>query len=300
MISRCYDKTHPCYNLYGGKGVTVSTSWKCFENFLDDLFNIPFYSNWKLAPNEYSLDKDYFGSQQYSKTTVIFLDKEYNKLMAKMPRAFSCNGEIFVSMKECADKYNLDRRRISEILAGNLQKKSYPKLQWFDPPEGKLVRKQRIIDQIANVIKEIKANPDSRRLVVSAWNVGDLSKMALQPCHAMFQFYVQDGELSCHLFQRSCDLGLGWAFNVASYALLTHMIAQVCGLKVGEFVHTISDAHIYLDHVDKLKEQLQRKPLPMPKIELNPFAKDIDSFGFDDIKLVDYQHHPAISMKVAV
>lgn len=162
------------------------------------------------------------------------------------------------------------------------------------------IPKKKICDQISNVIKEIKTNPDSRRLIVSAWNVGDLSKMALQPCHTLFQFYVQDGELSCHLLQRSCDLGLGWAFNVASYALLTHMIAQVCELKVGEFVHTISDAHIYLDHVEKLKEQLTRTPYPMCQIKLNPDVKDIDAFKFTDIELIGYKCHPGIKMKVAV
>lgn len=634
MISRCYDPNHPSYALYGGRGVTTSSSWRCFENFLNDLNSIPYYNSWKLNPTDYCLDKDYFGSDQYSKTTTIFLDKEYNKLLAKMPKAFTCNGEVFVSMKECAKKYDLDARRISEILSNKRIIENYPKLKWIDPPENKLYRKQRVIDQIANVIESIKKNPDSRRHIVTGWNPATCDKVSLPPCfkagalvatkdgykeiqeiqvgdfvvdadsnlnrvakiwktnysgemvslltwykneplistpnhpflvkgkgfieakniqegdylgiprnarsvvpefsysynkknkhvtktwtpnaddfftfgyflgdgwcsknkvsfaisnkdkpeilpkirksikickkpekkslncytyetkslkwsailkefgykarnkcipewvhdaplemieaflagyqaadgsidrnskrfttispsiaygvqrlfaklgyiasvrkqvkpkkyiiqnrevnqhdlyhismnptnhkktneidekylwilvkkkeitslsddfvynlevenshtyivanmanhncHTLFQFYVQDGELSCHLLQRSCDLGLGWAFNVASYALLTHMIAQVCELKVGEFVHTISDAHIYLDHVEKLKEQLTRTPYPMCQIKLNPDVKDINSFNFFDIELVDYKSHPGIKMKVAV
>ena len=156
------------------------------------------------------------------------------------------------------------------------------------------------IDQIKEVIEQIKTNPDSRRLIVSAWNVGDIPQMALAPCHTMFQFYVVNGKLSCQLYQRSCDVGLGWSFNVASYALLTHMIAQVCGLEVGDFVHTFGDLHIYENHVEALKQQLHRTPYPMPKLVLNREVKDIDSFTFEDINLMNYQHHPAISLKVAI
>ena len=156
------------------------------------------------------------------------------------------------------------------------------------------------IDQIKEVIQQIKTNPDSRRLIVSAWNVGDIPKMALAPCHTMFQFYVVNGKLSCQLYQRSCDLGLGQPFNVASYALLTHMIAQVCGLEVGDFVHTFGDLHIYSNHVEALKQQLHRTPYAMSKLVLNPEVKDIDSFTFEDIKLENYQHHPSIKLPVAV
>lgn len=157
------------------------------------------------------------------------------------------------------------------------------------------------IDQIKQVINQIKTSPASRRLIVSAWNVGELEHMALPPCHTMFQFHVSSsGKLSCQLYQRSGDIGLGIPFNVASYALLTHMIAQVCGLEVGEFIHTFGDLHCYNNHVDQLKLQIQRQPFPAPKLWLNPKIKDIDSFTFDDIKLENYQHHPAIKMEVAV
>lgn len=160
--------------------------------------------------------------------------------------------------------------------------------------------KDQPIDQIKEVIQQIKTNPDSRRLIVSAWNVADIPNMALAPCHTMFQFYVVNGKLSCQLYQRSCDAFLGMPFNIASYALLTHMIAQVCDLEVGDFVHTFGDLHVYLNHQEQLKEQLSRTPFPMTKLLLNPEVKDIDSFTFEDIKLENYQHHPAIKGKVAV
>ncbi|MDH5694254.1 MAG: thymidylate synthase [Gammaproteobacteria bacterium] len=156
------------------------------------------------------------------------------------------------------------------------------------------------VDQIQQVIEQIKTNPDSRRLIVSAWNVGELEKMALPPCHAFFQFYVAEGRLSCQLYQRSADLFLGVPFNIASYALLTHMIAQVTGLGVGEFVHTLGDAHIYSNHMEQVQTQLSRKPLPLPKLELNPAIDDIFDFTFDDIALVGYQSHDAIRAPVAV
>jgi len=157
-----------------------------------------------------------------------------------------------------------------------------------------------IIDQIKTVIERIKTNPEDRRLIVSAWNVGELPQMALPPCHAFFQFYVANGELSCQLYQRSADLFLGVPFNIASYSLLTLMIAQITGLKPGEFVHTLGDVHIYHNHFEQFKTQLQRKPLPFPQVKLNPKIKNIDDFSLADIDLINYQHHPKISAPIAV
>jgi thymidylate synthase len=156
------------------------------------------------------------------------------------------------------------------------------------------------IDQIATVVSAIKRNPDSRRLIVTAWNPADIEKMALPPCHCLFQFYVGDGKLSCQLYQRSADIFLGVPFNIASYALLTMMVAQVTGLKPGEFIHTFGDAHLYLNHLDQAREQLARRPYPLPKMKLNADVKDIFAFKFEDFTLENYQAHPHIKAPVAV
>lgn len=156
------------------------------------------------------------------------------------------------------------------------------------------------IDQITNVINEIKKNPDSRRLLVVAFNPSDISKMALPPCHAFFQFYVADGKLSCQLYQRSADIFLGVPFNIASYALLVHMVAQVCNLKVGEFIHTLGDAHIYSNHIEQAKLQLSRDSFPLPQLKLNKNITNIFDFKYEDIEVINYTHHPAIKAKVSI
>jgi thymidylate synthase len=173
--------------------------------------------------------------------------------------------------------------------------------QWrrWEGPDGK------VIDQLKQVIESIKTNPSSRRHIVSAWNPADVEDMALPPCHCLFQFFVAPtpdggGKLSCQLYQRSADIFLGVPFNIASYALLTHMVAQVCGLKVGDFVHTFGDAHIYHNHFDQVREQLTREPMALPTLELNPDVTDIESFTYADVKLHGYKAHPHIAGKVAV
>ena len=158
----------------------------------------------------------------------------------------------------------------------------------------------RSINQIDDVIAQIKKNPDSRRLIVTAWNPGEIGTMALPPCHALFQFYVSDGELSCQLYQRSADIFLGVPFNIASYALLVLMVAQVCGLKPGEFVHTFGDLHLYANHVEQAKLQLTREPRSLPQMKLNPAVKNIGDFKFEDFELVGYDPHPGIKAPIAV
>ena len=160
--------------------------------------------------------------------------------------------------------------------------------------------KDKTIDQITEVIEQIKNNPESRRLIVSAWNVGELDNMALAPCHALFQFYVANGKLSCQLYQRSADIFLGVPFNIASYALLLMMIAKVTKLDLGEFVHTFGDAHLYLNHLEQVDVQLKRKPYALPQIKLNPDINDIFEFQYEDFKLINYQSHPKISAPIAI
>jgi len=184
--------------------------------------------------------------------------------------------------------------------------------EWADDETGELgpiyghqwrswpARDSGSIDQIAQVIDQIRKNPDSRRLIVSAWNVADIPKMALPPCHLLFQFYVAEGRLSCQLYQRSADIFLGVPFNIASYALLTMMIAQVTDLEPGEFIHTLGDAHLYNNHLDQVREQLSREPRQLPTMRINPEVKSIDSFAFEDFELVNYQPHPHIPAPVAV
>ncbi|MBT6724928.1 MAG: thymidylate synthase [Planctomycetaceae bacterium] len=158
----------------------------------------------------------------------------------------------------------------------------------------------RVIDQITQVIEQIKTNPDSRRMIVSAWNVGDIDKMALPPCHLLFQFYVAEGKLSCQLYQRSADVFLGVPFNIASYSLLCMMMAQVCGLKPGEFVHTLGDAHLYSNHLEQTELQLSRDPRTLPRMIINPEVDNLFEFAFEDFELVDYDPHPHIKAPVAV
>ncbi|HOZ68103.1 MAG TPA: thymidylate synthase [Chitinophagaceae bacterium] len=158
----------------------------------------------------------------------------------------------------------------------------------------------KVIDQVTELIAQIKKNPDSRRLIINAWNVADLPEMALMPCHTMFQFYVADGKLSCQLYQRSADVFLGVPFNIASYALLTMMVAQVCDLQPGDFVHTFGDVHIYKNHMDQVNLQLSRTPFPLPQMKINPAVKDIFGFHFEDFTLENYQSHPGIKAPVAV
>src|ERR1043165_3087771 len=168
--------------------------------------------------------------------------------------------------------------------------------QWrsWPAPDG------RHIDQVSQVLAQLKSNPDSRRMIVSAWNVADLDRMALMPCHAFFQFYVAEGRLSCQLYQRSADIFLGVPFNIASYALLTMMVAQVCGFKLGDFVHTFGDTHLYLNHLEQAREQLSREPRKLPRMKLNPSVHDLFAFKYEDFTLEGYDPHPAIRAPVAV
>lgn len=260
MLSRCYNKNCQDYINYGAKGIHVDARWKVLENFISDFKKI---SNWELKleyPKEYTLDKDILGSNRYSWCTTMWASKKEQVHNSGKPQYY------------------------------------------VDPEtnETKIVSR-KFTDQLKQLISGLKHNPHSRRHILTAWNPGELDQMALPPCHIMSQFYVnKNRELSCHMYQRSADLFLGLPFNIASYALLTHMIAQVCELKVGELIISMGDAHIYKDHVDQVKEQLTREPLPSPRLYLNYDKKTIDEFTMADIVLDEYKSHGAISAKMAV
>lgn len=255
MISRCYDPNHPQYKFYGACGVTVSTSWQNFATFEHSIKNVPGFYSWASDKN-FELDKDYYGANQYSESTTIFIHKKYNKELATKK---------------------------------------------FKETETTLERRNFFIDQVRNLIEGLQRDPNGRRHIISAWNVGEMDQMALPPCHVMSQYYVNGrNELSCHMYQRSVDVFLGLPFNIASYALLTHMLAQHLGMGVGELIISTGDTHIYQDHVEQVREQLSREEFPAPKLWLNPEVKDVFQFTMDDIKLVDYQSHGTISAKMAV
>lgn len=303
MLHRCYNPTHKHYAEYGGQGVFVDSRWHSFENFVEDALKLPNGLLKYEYPEEYELDKDYYASNKYGPDTCIWLtrkEQNINTRRTQAVRATRADGEqlVFMDVAGFCRDYNLDESSVYKCLRGeNSQHKGWT----FEvvTSEGLLPR-VRLIDQIREVVAGIKHNPDSRRLVVSAWNVADLPRMALAPCHTLFQFYVADGKLSCQLYQRSADVFLGVPFNIASYALLTLMIAQVTGLEPGEFVHTLGDAHLYLNHLEQAQLQLTRSPRPLPQMILNPERKRLEDFVYEDFTLIGYDPHPPIKAPVAV
>lgn len=301
MISRCYNPDHPMYTNYGAKGITVHNEWHSFKRFCETISDVPFFMYWEKSPSLFELDKDYFASLQYGKTTCIFLKKKDNVGLIKQEGiAYKFNDKLYVSNWELAKALNVHPQRVSDWRLYNKRSDLFRAVEIQYPPEGYVYRKERIIDQITNVIKQIKETPNDRGIIVSAWNVSDLADMALRPCHCLFQFYVDGEDLDLQLYQRSADLFLGVPFNIASYALLLSMIAQVTGKKPRYFVHTFGDVHIYLNHLDAIGEQLKREPRSAPKLWLNPDITDIDSFTMDDIKVLDYDPHPTIKAEVAI
>jgi len=290
MMARCYDAEHPKYPTHGGIGVFVDQQWRCFSVFLRDIHNIPLFSSWTEDPKEYELDKEYYRGNCYSPRTCMFLPKQYAE--------------------------TLHTPTIGET-----------------EPVTMVFRQKIVVDQIANVIDTLRTNPDDRRIIVSAWNVGELEDAALPPCHAFFQFYsrimsrqerihiantVDDDvgidtshevldiqgiprrALSCQLYQRSADVGLGVPFNIAQYSILVNMIAQCTNHVADEFIWSGGDVHIYLDHIGQLTEQLERNPMESPKLVLRKGVNEIDDFEFDDFSIEDYNHHPTIQMKVSI
>ena len=316
MVTRCHYKNSPIYDQYGGKGIFVDSKWRCFEYFLKDIKSIPGYEQWAANPSEYDLDKDYFGSDCYSRFTCIFLPKKYNRYILTK-QDYGCLYTAF--NKKTGDTFKfttisafLKRYGIKDVdivnrafRLQNGETKDW-KFTKESPPEGYVWRQKFFVDQIANLIDSLKNDPFSRRHIVSAWNVGDIDNMALPPCHYFIQWNVTpSGKLNCMLNLRSQDVALGKSYNVACYSLLTHILAKICGYEVGEYIHTIGDAHIYHNHFEGVKEMLTRKPFPLPKLIVPEHLTSIDQIineeiTWDDFKLVGYQYHPKINFDVAV
>lgn len=310
MMRRCYDPSLPEYQLYGGAGVFVDQSWRCFANFLRDIHDIVYFTRWVEAPSKYDLDKDYFMANCYGKDICIFLPSKYNQTLPKLD-----GSKIVATNRHTGQKYEFTVQRwfakqhgikhsqvISTALneSPNSQTKDWI-FQRVQPKTGFVFRQQFFVDQVAEAIHKLRTNPTDRRIIISAWNVADIPKMRLPPCHAMFQFWSDgQGGLSCHLYQRSCDVGLGVPFNIVQYSILTHMFAHVTGHVAKEFVWTGGDVHIYNNHIEALKEQITRSPYKSPQLKLSSSIKEIDDFKYDDFQIIGYQHHPAIKMEVSV
>lgn len=302
MLERCYNEQCKEYPYYGALGVFVSARWLNFSNFRKDVESLPNWRNKRIEPSNYQIDKDYYMSNCYSIDTCVWLSKQEN-ILYRNSKAFTVttpDNLSFqeVSISEVARRYGLQTSKISKVLKGGQSKHKGFSFEYIE--EGEKYRYHLPINQLQQVIDEIRNNPDSRRLLVTAWNPTVLDEVALPSCHAFFQLYVQDGELSCKMYQRSADGFLGVPFNIPSYAILTHIIAKMTGLKVGKFIHTFGDMHIYSNHIDQVKEQLAREPKPMPQINIKKVHKRIEDYTIDDIEIIGYDPHPPIKGKLSV
>lgn len=333
MMLRCYSKEYSNYKFYGECGISVDEQWHDCVKFIGDAKNLP---HWYYKLNDwdnFDLDKDYFSASQYGPDTCVWLRSDENIKYSKTSKQILTkdgdgNDGFFLTFNDCVRGTGISSGSLFRLLKDGPPKvfkqgnKAFAKWEFKETcaPDNQLFRLALIpdgelgkvygrqwtnwngegINQLRNIVSELKKNPDSRRLVVSAWNPTDLPDMALPPCHTLFQFYVVNGKLSCQLYQRSGDAFLGVPFNIASYALLTMMIAHVCDLGVGEFIHTFGDAHIYNNHKDQVELQLSRNPYPLPKMIIKRKVDNIDDFKYEDFELVDYQCHDRISAPVAV
>lgn len=329
MILRCYDTNNNSYNEYGGSGIFVHDDWLCFSNFVEGVRMIP---NWKNKINnwsEYQLDKDYYGANYYSVNTCAWLTNSDNALYRhknfKPFKIIKPNNEeyVYISQSRCSEDYNIDRSGIGKCLNGKFKQFKGYNFKYVKENNDYVYRYKLPINQINELINTLKSDPQSRRMIISLWNVNDLEEMNLQPCCHTSMWDVNDGELNCMLVQRSGDVGLGVPFNTTQYAVLTHLIAQATGLKVGMLTHIINNAHIYENHFEAMKKQLNRydrlkyieelkEPYmeevknnnlllkSNPQLKLNPNIKDFYEFTIDDIILEDYEHMGKLEMEVSV
>ena len=307
MLARCYDEKHIGYENYGAQGIFVDSAWLIFSNFVEDVKKLP---NWLMKLEyraDYSLDKDYYSSNCYSRETTIWLSKleqNLNTNKVRVVKATAPNGDVFVRMgiKTLCNEFGFTNPCVYLVLNGKTKTHKGWKFEYLNETKNPRIR---IFDQVKQVIAQIKHHPESRRIVINAWNVAELEKMSLVPCHLLTHFRVYDGKLSCHLFQRSADAFLGVPFNISSYALLTAMIAHVCDLEVGEFIHTFGDLHIYSNHLEQVEELLKREPLPLPKLKFVGAGslkglEGLLDFKYENLNLEGYQSHKKIAAPVAV
>ena len=308
MMERCHGSDPVKTIYYKQRGIFVESEWRCFSNFYRDIHGLVGFDHWVSCPSKFDLDKDYFGNNFYGQKSTIFLPASYNQLLShntvdgklyiatnkKTGEVFKFTSPIFFN-KHTKTSGMVDRAFLNQN--GETQNWIFKKIE---APSGYAWRQKFYVDQLLDLIEGIKKDPHGRRHILSAWNPGELSDMALPPCHIMAQFSVTNGKLNCLMYQRSNDFFLGCPFNIASYSLLTHMIAQVCGLDVGEFIHTNGDTHIYVNHLDQVHEQLSRTPHALPTLWMNPEITDITKFTMDDIKLLNYTSEPAIKAEMAV
>ncbi len=319
LMQACHDPADPGYPDLGARGVTVHPVWHDPARFIADVRTLPHWFYKQKDWSNFVLDLSYYGAAQYGPDTAVWLRNDEVELYARQNHPTA----LQVTAPDGTTTVHVGRDTVAGVLSGlpgDFQGYEFRVLpidaqllrlnliphgelgpvygvqwrEWPDPREG------TTIDQIARVIDQIKRNPDSRRLIVSAWNPSEVDGMALPPCHTMFQFYVSGGRLSCQLYMRSTDVFLGAPFNIASYSLLTMMVAQVCGLQPGEFILTMGDAHLYANHFEQVKLQLSRPPHPLPTMWIDPSVQDIGDFTFDSFKLLDYKAHPAIKAPIAV
>ena len=334
MMRRCYDTTHHRYSLYGAVGTTVAPEWHDPHEFVRAVKLLPHWAYKQADWNGFELDKDYYGAQQYGPNTSVWLSKGENNIYTKAANPIEVTtadgtSEVYLTQAMAAQALGLSTSTLSRFLTSPPTRFNGPNKafigwefadagihdgllrleliedgdlgpvygsQWRSWPDGN----GGTIDQIHDVIKGLRENPNGRRHIVTAWNPAEIPGMALPPCHCLFQFFVANGKLSCQLYQRSADSFLGVPFNIASYALLTHMVAQVVGLEVGEFIHTFGDLHVYRNHYEQVNLQLSRDPGDLPTLWLNPEVKTIDGFRMQDISILNYVAQPSIKAPIAV
>lgn len=302
MLKRCYDKNDPMYPWYGAKGVTVHPDWHNFSVFYRDVQEL---TNWCYArqlrgDRIWHLDKDYYGSSVYSRTTCVWLSREDNALYTGTPIvAVSPEGHVtyHVNQRACSRELGLSYKKINKVLKGQYKQHKGYCFEYTD----KNMRQPLPFDQVGWLLNEIRTNPNSRRLVLTTWCASRIGQCRLPPCHGLVtQFNVTNGKLSCSTYQRSCDVPVGVPANIASYALLTHIFAEMTGLEVGDLVYTFGDAHIYQDQIKKARLQIERTPTPLPTLKINNWGQGINDWSFDDFELMGYEPQDQIQYPVSV